>query len=107
MTIWLTYSSFDNAERVHRPHFARWSALLLAAALAVFAFVELAGNWGAQSPLSGVPVDARGAGVFNGEFVDGVPVYRLPSITVVAERDAVIARMHRNDAPPRAKPTRG
>ena len=29
-------------------------------------------------------------GVFTGDFVDGVPLYRLPSITVVGRRDGVV-----------------
>ena len=31
-------------------------------------------------------------GVTTGEFVDGVPVYRLPSITVTARRSDVLGR---------------
>jgi hypothetical protein len=30
-------------------------------------------------------------GVFTGDFVDGLPLYRLPSITVVGRRAAVAA----------------
>ena len=29
-------------------------------------------------------------GVFTGDFVDGLPLYRLPSITVVGRRDGVV-----------------
>jgi len=31
------------------------------------------------------------AGVFTGDFIDGLPLYRLPSITVVGTRDGVVA----------------
>ena len=29
-------------------------------------------------------------GVFTGDFVDGLPLYRLPPITVVGRRDSVV-----------------
>ncbi len=70
----------------------------LAAALIAVAFAELAGDRVVQAPAPAAATDARAEGVFTGEFVDGVPVYRLPSITVVADRDAEIARMHRDDS---------
>ena len=34
-------------------------------------------------------------GVFTGEYVDGVPVYRLPSIVVVTTRKTELAKMER------------
>ncbi len=45
-------------------------------------------------------------GVFTGEFVNGAPVYRLPALTVVARRDAGLARTGRGDTLARARPTR-
>jgi hypothetical protein len=73
----------------------------------VVAFTGLVADRVVQAPAPAAATDARVEGVFTGEFVDGVPVYRLPSITVVADRDAEIARMHRDDAPPHARQTRG
>jgi hypothetical protein len=40
--------------------------------------------WSAAHPQAVISV----AGVFTGEYQDGVPVYRLPPVTVVANRDS-------------------
>src|SRR5450631_1015967 len=39
------------------------------------------------------PVAAPTAGIFTGEFDHGVPVYRLPSVTITTTRSAELARM--------------
>ena len=44
------------------------------------------------------PPEARSTAVFTGEFVNGVPVYRLPSINVVAHRSAEVAKAKREDS---------
>ena len=37
------------------------------------------------------------AGSFTGEYVEGVPVYRLPSVNVAVSRTAELARIQRED----------
>jgi len=39
-----------------------------------------------------------GGGVATGEYVDGLPVYRLPSVNVTVSRSAELARIAREDA---------
>jgi len=41
------------------------------------------------------------AAVFTGEFVNGVPVYRLPAISVVGQRSAEVAKTQRDGMPAR------
>src|SRR6476619_5199843 len=43
------------------------------------------------------------AGEFTGEYVDGVPVYRLPTIAVSTTRSEAIARIEREDAAKHAR----
>lgn len=43
------------------------------------------------------PLTVEGA-VPTGEYVDGVPVYRLPSVNVTASRKAELAKMAREEA---------
>ncbi len=38
-------------------------------------------------------------GVFTGEYVDGAPLYRFPSVSVVADRKAKLANMEREEDP--------
>jgi hypothetical protein len=45
-------------------------------------------------------------GVFTGEFVDGAPVYRLPSVIVVAARQVELVKMEREEQATRAKEAR-
>ncbi len=103
----LTFSASHARPVALRYRGTRWSWSLLVAVLFAVGFVELAGDRVVQAPAPAAPTDARVEGVFTGEFVDGVPVYRLPSLTVVADRDAEIARMYRDDSPLHATQTRG
>jgi hypothetical protein len=50
--------------------------------------------------------DVRIIGVFTGEFADGAPVYRLPSITVSANRKAELAKIAREEQNARTSNTR-
>jgi hypothetical protein len=86
----------------------RLSAFLAAAALTATATATAASagnstaperppNASAQSPL---------AGIFTGAFVNGAPVYRLPTISVVGHREADIARLQRNEHDARVRPSR-
>lgn len=40
---------------------------------------------------------AQMVGVFTGRFANGVPIYRLPSVTVVASRKAELAKIEREE----------
>jgi len=45
------------------------------------------------APLGKVDIPAPLVGTFTGEFDNGAPVYRLPSIAVTASRSAELAKM--------------
>jgi hypothetical protein len=51
--------------------------------------------------------DAQAAGVFTGEYENGVPVYRLPNVTVVAARTPAFAAVRQSppEARSRARPS--
>ena len=74
----------------------RWASALSAARIALaaptLACEKSAPRWTAASE------DAQSVAIFTGEFVNGMPVYRMPSITVVTRREAEIARTQRDDA---------
>jgi len=103
----LTLSASEPPSKAFRYRGVRWPWYLLGAALIAAAFAELAGDRAVQAPPPESATHVQAAGRFTGEFVDGVPVYRLQTVTVVADREAEIARMHRDDTPPRARQTRG
>lgn len=46
------------------------------------------GEYFVATATPGAPISAAATAVFSGEYSDGVPVYRLPPITVVAHGDA-------------------
>ena len=50
------------------------------------------------SPVVGSSVQAPMIGVATGEYQNGAPVYRMPSIAVTVSRSEVLARMAREDA---------
>ena len=43
-------------------------------------------------------LSAPAVGVATGEYVDGVPVYRLPTVNVTVSRKAALAEMAKEDA---------
>ena len=45
---------------------------------------------------------SRPVGVFTGRFADGIPIYQLPSVTVVAKRKAELAKTKEQPARARA-----
>ena len=47
----------------------------------------------ATSPVAKTDTLAPMSGTFTGEFENGVPVYRLPAITVTTSRSAELAKM--------------
>jgi hypothetical protein len=90
------------------------AALAALAAASVVAVLWTANGMRTSAGEPAAP-EARGAaavaspmvGTFTGEFVDGMPVYRLPPVTVVAERDAGTPGIRKDDAlarPPAGAP---
>ena len=72
----------------HLPRFeiaATWVALAFALALVLTGCAAELGPKPSNSPLEAVPY----VGVFTGEFVDGRPLYRFPSILVIGSRNGV------------------
>jgi len=64
-------------------------------------------TWAAEAaparPPTATPASPEIVGVFSGEFVNGAPVYRLPPISVVASREAALARLERQEQLARAR----
>jgi uncharacterized protein YjiS (DUF1127 family) len=57
-------------------------------------------------PASKASAKAQVVGVFTGEYVNGTPVYRLPSVIVVASREVDRARLEREKQSARAEQAR-
>jgi hypothetical protein len=94
-----------------RSPIGRLAVPTLAAALAV-AVVSAMVAEAARTPAAAVSAapavaagtmrgDARTTGVFTGEYQNGVPVYRLPPVTVVGDRKADVAAIR--PSPPEAR----
>jgi hypothetical protein len=78
---------------------------LLAAVVIAVATPAIGGESGA--PATGtVTAQERMVGKFTGKFVNGIPVYRLPSIQVSASRKTELARIEREERLTRAGATR-
>jgi hypothetical protein len=60
------------------------------------------GNVSANTMAPATPSQAPIVGEFTGSYVDGVPVYRLPPVTVSVSRNAELARMAQEEQPGRA-----
>ena len=74
--------------------FLLWAAAGLIVTVAFEATAgERAGNASHRAPL---------IGVFTGRFANGMPIYQLPSITVVANRNAELAKIKEQSARARA-----
>ena len=83
----------------------RVSTALLAAVVIAIAMPAFGVESGA--PATGtVTAQERMVGRFTGKFVNGTPVYRLPSILVSASRTAELARIERAERLTRAGATR-
>jgi hypothetical protein len=67
--------------------------VLIAAALIGATVWTPAKNAPATAPVAKTETVAPMAGTFTGEYENGVPVYRLPSITITASRSVELARM--------------
>jgi hypothetical protein len=57
-------------------------------------------------PVSKVFAKAQVVGVFTGEYVNGTPVYRLPPVIVVANREVARAKLEREKQLTRAEQAR-
>jgi hypothetical protein len=82
------------------------SASLLAAGLIATATPTSAAEATYTQTTSTAYAQAQMAGVFTGQFVNGVPVYRLPPVFVVAIRKVELAKMEREEQSTRAKQAR-
>jgi hypothetical protein len=83
----------------------RVSKALLAAIVIAIATPAVSGDSGA--PAAGtVTARERMVGQFTGKFVNGTPVYRLPSIRVSVSRTAELARIEREERLTHAGATR-
>ena len=78
------------------------SAFLGAAVLLATAAVASAGPVGPASA-GETSAQAQTVAVFSGTYVDGVPVYRLPRITVFAPRPTELAKNERKGQPARSR----
>ena len=84
----------------------RVPASLLAIVLTAVAMHVMAAGTAAPQPTGTAPVQAPHVGVFTGKFVNGMPVYRLPPVDVIAYRKVELARMEREEQLARARQVR-
>ena len=94
MTMSLT---FDHLAASHAAKL-RWPIALLTAMMVAGPASVSACDKAVPMLVASASPESRGTGVFTGEFVNGVPVYRLPSINVVAHRPAEVAKAKREDS---------
>jgi hypothetical protein len=51
-------------------------------------------------------IEAQGVGVFTGKVVNGMPLYQLPSMTVIGHRKVELAKLKREEQLARSKQVR-
>jgi hypothetical protein len=85
-------SANDRTPPAARPH---WRVLVVAAAWLAVAALAFFAEIGPVLTAGPTRAEPHMVGVFTGELVDGVAVYRLPSVSVVAVREAELAKMER------------
>jgi hypothetical protein len=103
MTTLLTSANIIHRAGAQGLHAVRLSAYFVAAALIATATAGSAGKSTAPERPPDASAQSPMVGVFTGEFVNGVPVYRLPPITVVGYRESELARMPRKQDLARAR----
>lgn len=81
-------------------------AAVLVAALIATATPASAGESAATQPAAKPSAPVQWVAVFTGEYVNGVPVYRLPTVSVSANRKVELAKMAQEDKLARAKHAR-
>lgn len=74
---------------------SRLAASLLSAMLVTAAMSATAGEPAAPLARSGAAAVSTTEGILVGKFASGMPVYRLPALTVAAKRDSEFAAMRR------------
>ena len=79
-----------------------WMALLAVFVIAGTA-PAAAGDASRPTPIARAPTQDRMVGVFSGQFVNGIPLYRLPSISVSANRKGELAKIEREEHLTRAQ----
>jgi len=57
-------------------------------------------------PASKSSIEAQNVGVFTGKVVNGMPLYELPSITVIGHRKVELAKLKREEQLARSKQVR-
>lgn len=82
-----------------------FAAALLATLIATATPVS-AGESATSQPTATPSAQVHWGGVFTGEYVNGAPVYRLPSVTVTASRKVELAKIAQEDELARAKTAR-
>ena len=75
----------------------RLSMGVLATIVIAAATSAVGGGAHGPAPVNTAPVQERLVGVSTGKFVNGMPVYRLPSISVSASRTAELAKIEREE----------
>ena len=57
-------------------------------------------------PPSKTSTESQNVGVFTGKFVDGMPVYQLPTLNVIGHRKAGLAKLSQEERSVRSKQVR-
>ena len=58
------------------------------------------------APTSKTSIERQNVGVFTGKVVNGMPLYQLPSITVIGHRKVELAKLKREEQSARSKQVR-
>jgi hypothetical protein len=82
------------------------SAMLMTIVLIVAGTPVTAGETTVPQTLSKKSIESPNVGVFTGRIVNGMPVYQLPPISVIANRKVELAKAQREAEPPRNKQVR-
>lgn len=92
----------DHRRRIPVQLLAPLVVVALVASVALGATAEAAD----LRPAGDASVKAPVVGVFSGEYVNGIPVYRLPPVIVIARREVETARLERGKPSTRAEQAR-
>jgi hypothetical protein len=98
--------AYAAARRATRERRQITAASLLAAGLIATATPAWAAEATNPQSTSAVYAQAQTVGVFTGQLVDGVPIYRLPPVVVVGTPKGELAKIEREEQSTRAKQAR-
>ena len=90
----------------HRPISVQLSTPLVVVALITTVALGASAQAADLQPVSKVFAKAQVVGVFTGDYVNGTPVYRLPPVIVVANREVARAKLEREKQLTRAEQAR-